>query len=209
MNTTKHDRSWRLADGNALAARYPYTFHTPSTEAIAALRPGDEVKLIFEVEADDVRAPNAERMWVEIRSRSRDSFEGRLGNTPAYIRNLAAGDPVSFEARHIIQVSIDDPVPSRTAKYEARCFVTRAVLYDRAPVGYLYREEPEYDDDSGWRIAAGTESDDYMDEPANIFWVSLGAVLREDDSIVELLDEPPGAAFSRNEDDDGFTRLED
>ena len=147
-------------------------------------------------------------MWVEIRSHSDVAFEGLLANTPVCIKDLNAGDPVCFEARHIIQVSIDDPVPSQTARYEARCFVTRTVFRDGVPIGYLYREEPEYDDDSGWRISAGTESDAYMDDANNIMWVSLGAVLREDDSIVDLLDAPVGTAFMRNERDDGFTRTE-
>lgn len=208
MTAPKSSRSWRLADGQALADEYPYTFYKPSAEAIAALRPGDEVKLIFEMDSDDPEAPNAERMWVAIQARNGDAFEGLLDNTPACITDLAAGDPVAFETRHIIQVSIDDPMPSKTAKYEARCFVTRRVLYEGEPIGYLYREEPEYDDDSGWRISAGTESEDYMDEADNIMWVSLGAVLREDDSIVDLLEAPVGSAFLHNEDDDGFAAID-
>jgi hypothetical protein len=63
----------------------------------------------------------------------------------------------------------------------------------------LYREEPEKDRDSGWRIMAGDESGEYMDDARNIAYVSLGAVLSCDDSIRSLLDAPSGSAFKRTE----------
>lgn len=209
---TKHTGqtgSWRLADGQALADEFPYTFHKPSTQAIAALTPGDEVKLIFEFDSDSVDAPHAERMWVEIRARQKNAFSGVLDNDPACIKDLAAGDPVDFEARHIIQVSIEDPVPAASDRYLARCFVTHKVLHDGAGIGYLYREEPEYEDDSGWRIMAGDETEDYMDDSGNIHWVSLGAVLRADDGFVDLLDAPVGAAYERDAQTKAFVRIND
>ena len=137
-------------------------------------------------------------MWVEIKEASGKTFKGVLDNDPAYITDLKCGDPVAFSEKHIIQVSIDDPVPSKTDKYLPRCFVTHRVLYDGAPVGYLYREEPDVDEDSGWRFMSGDESDEYMDSSNNISFVSLGAVLREDDRIVDLLEEPIGSAFEFN-----------
>jgi hypothetical protein len=62
---------------------------------------------------------------------------------------------------------------------------------DGAPVGYLYREEPDNADDSGWRFTANDESDDYINDSANVALVSLGAVLSVDDRFIALLDEPP------------------
>jgi len=32
----------------------------------------------------------------------------------------------------------------------------------------LYREEPRHDADSGWVFTAGTESQEYMDNPDNL-----------------------------------------
>ena len=162
---------------------------------MALLDPTDEVKLIFEFDSDDPEAPNAERMWVEIKEISGQKFIGLLDNDPVYIDDLACGDPVTFEEKHIIQVSIDDPVPSKTDKYLSRCLVTHRVLHEGAPVGYLYREEPDTDDDSGWRILSGDESEAYVAESDNISCVSLGAVLREDDRILDLLDAPIGSSF--------------
>ena len=195
MNSSVVKNSWWLSDAQAIADANPYTFYKPSPQSIALLQPGDGAKLIFRFDSDDPEAPSAERMWVEIDDVSHGQFRGRLDNEPAYIKGLECGESVSFEPKHIIQISIDDPVPDPTAKYASRCFVTRKVLYEGAAVGYLYREEPDNDEDSGWRIMAGDESQEYMDETDNISWVSLGAVLREDDSFLDLLEAPVGSFF--------------
>lgn len=160
------------------------------------LSPDDHVKLIFAFDCDDPKAPAAERMWVKITSISRQKFEGLLDNDPAYIQDIKCGDPISFQARHIIQVSIDDPTPSIVDRYIARCFVSHRILKDRQRVGYLYREDPDTEEDSGWRLLAGDESDEYVDDSNNLSFVSLGAVLNIDDSFVDLLESPAGCQFA-------------
>ena len=192
----KGKKSWWLADAQKLADDYPYTFHKPSSEAVQLLKPEDGVKLIFRFDSDDPEAPNAERMWVEITKVSDRKFEGVLDNDPAYIKDIKCGDPLTFKRKHIIQVSIDDPVPSKTDKYLPRCFVTQRIMKDGQKIGYLYREEPDREEDSGWRFLCGDESDEYMEDSENICLVSLGAVLREDDRVLGLLDAPVGAAFA-------------
>ena len=201
------NRSWHLEDAHKIADEYPYTFYKPSSEVISQLKVGNEVKLIFEFESDDPEAPRAERMWVEITSIADDGFTGTLDNEPAYIQDIKYQDPVEFQACHIADTDLDDPVPSIADKYIKRCFVTNNILYDGEPVGYFYREDPDYDDDSGWRISTGTETDEYMDDSNNISYVSLGAVLREDDSCVDLLDRESGIAFIKD-DNGNFVELD-
>ena len=48
-----------------------------------------------------------------------------------------------------------------------------------------------------------------MDNSDNIHWVSLGAVLREDDSIVDLLDAPVGSSFERARRGNRFVDLDE
>lgn len=48
--------SWHLADAADVAARHRYTFHNSPPEAIARVRPGEVVKLIFAFRSDDVGA---------------------------------------------------------------------------------------------------------------------------------------------------------
>jgi hypothetical protein len=100
-------------------------------------------------------------------------------------------DSVEFHECHIIDTDLKDPVPPITEKYIKRCFVTNNILNEGQLVGYLYREEPDYDVDSGWRFTTGTETDEYMENADNSSYVSLGAVLREDDSFVSLLEREP------------------
>lgn len=189
---------WWLKDASETQRSYPYTFYRPSQNIIGKLVPGNLVKLIFEFDNPDPQGYSAERMWVKITHIDGNRFKGELDNQPAELTSLKPGDPVEFEARHVISTDIEDNEPSLVEQYVKRCFVTRRVLYDGEPAGFLYREEPDQDNDSGWRITAGDESDEYMDNEDNIFYVSLGAVLNEDDSFVHLLDSGIGSAFERN-----------
>jgi len=193
------NKSWSLEDAQKIADDFPYTFYKPSKEVVSQLKVGNQAKLIFEFESDDPEHPRAERMWVEITEVKDNGFYGYLDNDPEYIMDLKYKDPVAFECCHIIDSDLKDPIPSITDKYIKRCFVTNNILYDGERVGYMYREEPDQEDDSGWRFSTGTETDEYMEDSDNINYVSLGAVLREDDSIVNLLERECGVAFAKDE----------
>ncbi|MEK2654541.1 DUF2185 domain-containing protein [Pseudomonas aeruginosa] len=141
------------------------------------------------------RAPSG--LWVTVEGIEADgAFSGRLDNYPQYIRDLSLGERIVFEARHIINTE-HDPRETPISRYARRCFVTRRVIDEGKAVGYLYREAPEEENDSGWRLMAGDESDDYMNTAGTTAYVSLGSVLNADDSILPLLDAPPGRAFER------------
>lgn len=201
--------SWRLDDADAIAAAHKYTFFKPPPEAIAQVRPGEVVKLIFVFDADDPDAPHAERMWVLVDTvEPGGHFTGRLDNTPRWIQDLKPGDPVVFDASHIISTQHDSD-DNLVERYIKRCFVTHRILKDGAKAGYLYREAPDNEQDSGWRITANDESDAYMEDTDNSAFVSLGAVLSRDDSFVHLLDAPEGTAFVRDPATQAFVKLDD
>jgi hypothetical protein len=188
-------KSWQLRDASQTAASYPYTFFKSPPEAISKVAPGERVKLIFQFESHDSEAPGAERMWVVVDETTSDGhFVGRLDNTPRHIIDLKLNDPVQFRACHIINTEHDDP-DNLIERYIKRCFVTNRILQDGQRVGYLYREEPDNEKDSGWRLTANDESVEYMDDAKNSQFVSLGAVLNLDDSFITLLDSPAGSAF--------------
>lgn len=190
--------SWHLIDADPRAAESPYTFYKPSRELISRVRPGEVVKLIFEFSSDDPEAPAAERMWVRVDELLPDGgFQGHLDNEPRYIADLKLGDPIQFQACHVINTEHEDS-DNLVERYIQRCFVTRRVLDDGRRAGYLYREEPDEEIDSGWRITASDESDAYMSNPKNVAYVSLGAVLNRDDTFRDLLEAPIGSAFVRN-----------
>lgn len=192
-------QTWQLDDPTGIAAANKYTFYKPSLDVISKVCVGEVVKLIFRGHGDDASNVHVERMWVLVDAvLAGGGFEGRLDNEPKYIRGLKPGDPVCFEARHIIHTEHSDP-HDLTAKYVKRAFVTNRILYDGQAIRFLYREAPDEDQDSGWRFTAGDETDEYMQDADSISYVSLGAVLSKDDSILHLLDEPEGSAFMRDE----------
>ena len=200
--------SWRLANAAELAAAYKYTFYRPSAETIGKVAIGDNVKLIFEY-AEDHDTPDgwsAERMWVLVdHIDGNGNFRGRLDNAPRHIADLQLGDALAFSDIHIIQVEHDDNDGNHfTDRYRKRCLVSVRVLHDGEPIGSLYRETPEQEDDSGWRILAGDETDDYFDDEDAVAYVSLGAVLNRDDAILPLLDTAPGSSFQREAGTDRF-----
>ncbi|MGC3450495.1 immunity protein Imm33 domain-containing protein, partial [Pseudomonas aeruginosa] len=73
----------------------------------------------------------------------------------------SVGVGIVYEARHIINTE-HDPRETPNSRYARRCFETRRVIDEGKAVGYLYSEAPEDENDSGWRLMAGDETDDYM-----------------------------------------------
>lgn len=190
--------TWQLVDVDPIAAENPYTFYKPSRDVIARVRPGETVKLIFRFDSNDPKAPSAERMWVLVEDICSDgTFRGRLDNEPRYIADLRIEDPIEFKPCHIVNTEHDEN-ENIVERYIKRCFVTNRVLVDGQPVGYLYREEADEEKDSGWRLTANDESEEYMSNADNAAYVSLGAVLSKDDSFRELLDSPVGSTFVRD-----------
>lgn len=72
------------------------------------------------------------------------------------------------------------------------------VANDENPVGYMYREEPDNPNDSGWRVFSGEESQDYADNPENFAMYNASTIIRIDPSITSLLSAPAPVAYERD-----------
>ena len=77
------------------------------------------------------------------------------------------------------------------------CYATDRITVDGCAVGYMYREEPDEDGDSGWRFFAGNESAEYIDDAANTMIYDVNTIANYDDSIIPLLNTPPPCAYER------------
>jgi len=84
------------------------------------------------------------------------------------------------------------------------CFVSNMVMREGRPIGYMYRDQPYRDGDSGWVFLNGSESEEYMDNPHNQALYSVAEVARLDPSIIPLLDAPIGSAFERDSESGKF-----
>lgn len=196
--------SWTLVDCEELSKESKYTFYKPSRNITDQLEVGNLVKLNFQFESTNDEDPLGERMWVIITEKSQNKFKGTLDNNPFYLSELYYQDIIEFEHKHIIDHDLEISEPNLVDKYIERCFVNNQILYEQESINYLYREPMEDDyegeyEDSGWRLMTGKETNEYMDNPDNFSFVSLGAVLSIDDSIIEILESEIGTAYKRND----------
>lgn len=205
----RHQGTFDIQDLRPSVAENPYTFFVPSPEAIVAIEPGMSVKLIF-ASIPPSYYMGAERMWVTVTKTDGENFEGTLDNIPFDIPQMSLGQTLQFEAHNIASVMWEDPEEQKRfdntddeVEMFKRCLVDDCVLYENAPIGFLYREEPETFEgqnysDSGWRIRGlqgGASDEEYDDRKAS--FVAIGAVLNRDDSILNFLSEPVGCAYER------------
>lgn len=70
-------------------------------------------------------------------------------------------------------------------------------MVDGEKVGYMYRENPDFVGDSGWRFTAGDEDDEYMSEPSHSGLYTLNVVANNDEDIIPFLNSPIGTAYYR------------
>jgi hypothetical protein len=77
------------------------------------------------------------------------------------------------------------------------CFTSDRITVDGAPVGYMYREQPETDVDSGWRFFAGDESQEYAHTPDNFAIYEVNTICNYDPAIIPFLNATIGSEFGR------------
>ena len=77
------------------------------------------------------------------------------------------------------------------------CIASDDITVGGKPVGYMYRETPDNDIDSGWRFFSGHESQAFADDASNFELCDVNTIVNYDRDIVAFLDSPPGSAFER------------
>lgn len=88
------------------------------------------------------------------------------------------------------------------------CFATDEILVVGHPVGFMYREQPDFESDSGWRFFADTETKEYMDNPENYGMYDVNTIANYDRTILPHLDSPVGSAFERDPASGEFIAIE-
>ncbi len=74
-----------------------------------------------------------------------------------------------------------------------RCIATKEISEQHRAVGFMYREAPVFEHDSGWRFFSGDESDEYTDNPDNFTVSGIQDILAANPDIAPLLQEAAGA----------------
>lgn len=96
-------------------------------------------------------------------------------------------------------IPLENPKEYLADWHEAKgCIVSDKISVDGCRVGYMYREEPLDEDDSGWAFLEGNESEEYRANWTNDEVLSLDTICNYDPDIVPYLSEPYGSAFRRD-----------
>jgi len=87
------------------------------------------------------------------------------------------------------------------------CIATDRITVDGCCVGFMYREAPDSDGDSGWRFFSGDESDSYANDPTNLAMYDVNTIANCDPAIIPLLESPIMTAFERLTGTSAFTAV--
>ena len=125
----------------------------------------------------------------------------------AMVALSAAGAPGLMAREKRYKLSRDDIRP--LAMGRGGCIVSDRITVEGLPVGFMYREKPRNDQDSGWAFLSGTEDDAYMNDPANHGIFDVNTIANYDPSIIPLLDAPVGSVFEKLPDAPDFVAVSD
>jgi hypothetical protein len=89
------------------------------------------------------------------------------------------------------------------------CVATDKITVEGLLVGYMYREEPDFEADSGWRFFAGVEDQDFVDNPDNLAIYKVNTIANYDNAIIPYLKFPIGTELIRIKDSDKFQLIAD
>ncbi|MCK5441447.1 MAG: DUF2185 domain-containing protein [Maribacter sp.] len=84
------------------------------------------------------------------------------------------------------------------------CYATDKITVDGIKVGYMYREESSYRNDSGWRFFSGSESQEYVDDASNTAIYDVNTIANYDKTIMPYLNSPIGTELERKGNSEEF-----
>ena len=78
------------------------------------------------------------------------------------------------------------------------CIASDRITVDGQKVGYMYRENPTNEADSGWRFFSGDENDEYTNNPDNFNMLQLNTICNYDADIIPDLEKAVGTKLARD-----------
>ena len=86
---------------------------------------------------------------------------------------------------------------------------SNAIIIDGEKIGFMYREQPDSNEDSGWRFLSGNESQEYVDDEENSKIMAVNTMANYDPAIIPYLKMPVGTEMERVEGKDEFREVQD
>lgn len=81
------------------------------------------------------------------------------------------------------------------------CIASDKITVDGKKVGYMYRENPTNEVDTGWRFFAGDEDEKYTDNADNFEVYELNTICNYDQDIISYLTKPVGVKLEKVDND--------
>lgn len=181
-----------LLDASAQHEADPEHFPIPPLDERVALHRGDLVRIVFLLDPPPAEGPNAERMWVEIAHAHPDgTYDGALTNDPVVISSLSQSASIAFEPKHVAGIAFSDDVAFDPS---LRAVVSTRALAMSSPPGWVGHDEPVAEDDSGWSVTAGDETEDYFDpgEAETVLALTLGDLVDRYPALVAVFQAGDG-----------------
>ena len=75
------------------------------------------------------------------------------------------------------------------------CIASNKITIDGLQIGYMYRENPSNDSDSGWRFFAGNEDEKYTNNSDNFGIFDLNTKCNNERSIIAYQESESGSSF--------------
>jgi hypothetical protein len=88
------------------------------------------------------------------------------------------------------------------------CMASDKITIDGELVDFMYRDTPDFKNDSGWRFLSGKESQEYADNADNWAIYDVNTIANYDSSIIEYLDSPIGTELERIKGTNKFRTVE-
>jgi hypothetical protein len=201
----------KLEDVEKTAKENPETFFIPSEKERTSQRVGNSVRLHFRLKGPAPGEPQAERMWVTITQEQRlfKPYKGVLENAPVFIEDLKQGMQVTFKSCHIAQTIIKKGDQRWLDCANLKALVSEMCFAKGECVRFLYREHADREEDSGWRMFTGHETDEYSNDPKNTRIVDVGFMLDRDPTLLQPLKEGIGAVFERRTKNEAWKKVTD
>ncbi len=204
-------KTWKLRNVEDEAKKYPDSFFIPTLEERKNIKINEQVCLHLIHLLQKENEPAAERMWVTI-TKERNLFskyKGILDNQPVYIKGLNAGDEIAFGVANIAQTIIKKRNPLWIDCAEEYALVSELCFQKNETIRFIYHEQPDNNEDSGWRIFTGNENEEYTNDYRNIQIMKIVDLLARDNTLFEPIKNGKYVAFERNEKDSQWTIVED
>ena len=82
-------------------------------------------------------------------------------------------------------------------KLKGGCIASDKITIDGLQIGYMYRENPSNESDSGWRFFAGNEDEVYTNNSDNFGIFDLNTICNYDRTIMPYLESEIGSSFEK------------